>query len=167
MCFRDDRSARPRTSSLETDLWASLEAGHIALMLAQAHAAQDGREIPVQWGDIHVFERRRYMDAALIAWRSLNLDAVRFAETQAGLAAFEELDRFCSLHGVDWRDLDHPINTDDALECAIYRCAARAVKRWCDVLAGIYPGLSEHLRRLDQIRTTDTDPALIEESFNR
>lgn len=152
--------------SLDTDLRASLEVGNIALTLAQADAALHGKPMPMKLGDItDMFLRRKYQDAACIALRLLNRDAVLYAEGEAGKAAFEELDRFCSAHGLDWRAIDHPLHEGDAFEMFVYRAAKRATKRAYDVLAGIMPGLSRHLDRLEQIRTTDTDPRLIEESY--
>jgi hypothetical protein len=150
-------------NSLAQDLRHSLEVGSLALALAQAHAALESRPMPQTFSELHPFAKRRYQEAALLALYSVHLDAERYAETEAGKAAHEEVDEFCRQHGVDWRDLEHPINDGDHLEMLVYRIARKAISRYKQVLSGIYPGLSAYLHRLELTRTTDTDPALAQE----
>lgn len=151
---------KPEASSkLLVELRASIEAGIVTFALAQADAALKDRPMPDKITDLHHGERRKLEDAALVALMGLNRDAELHALLQAEVVAWDTFEQFCKDHGLDWC-VDHPINQDDALEVLIEQIAQKAVARYKQTLCGTYPGLSEHLARLERIRATDTNPDL-------
>jgi hypothetical protein len=155
----------PVRHPLDVELRATLEAGYVALAIAQSDAALQGRAIPEQLSNLHPIERDKFIDAALVALMIVNRDAELYAEQEAGKAAFEELDAFCRQYGMDWRDIDSPLHSGDAFESFVYRAAAKAVKRFRQVCYGGYPGLSTYLAKLRTQRMTDGDPQLAKEGL--
>lgn len=149
-------------TELERDLRASLEVGALAWSICQSDRALASRPIPAQFSDLHPDERRTYQDKAIETLMSLNLEADLYAQMQGDIAAWDFFVQFCKDHGLDWLDVDHPINQGDKVEVLVVAMTKNAIKRYKHTLSGMYPGLSRHLVRQERLRTTDTDPDLRE-----
>lgn len=140
-------------TSLMITMRTSLELEAVAWALAQADCIVQRRMRPVRINDLHHGERRKYEDAALLALMLVNRDAELYAEGEAADCAFAELVQYCKNNKLDWLDDDHPVNEGDGLELLMHQCAKKAVQRFRAVLHGTYPGLSQHLARLQKRRT--------------
>jgi hypothetical protein len=149
---------------MERELRSSLEVGNVMLILAQADAARHGKEMPHTLAELSPWDRKKLQDAATLALMSLDLDATVYAESEAGLAAHEEIDEFCRRHNlIDWRTWDTPLHEGDRFEMLIYAVAKKATQRWRQTLAGVRGNLLGHLEKLEVLRATDSNPALIHE----
>lgn len=138
--------------AIMNDWRLSVEALNVTWALAQADLALKGRLVPAAITDLHHSERRKYEDMAITALRMLNRDAELYAENAAADTAYAEFYQFCNDHDLDWLDDSNPINENDALETLIHRCALKAVQRFRQTLSGLYPGLSQHLAKLERMR---------------
>lgn len=139
-------------AALMNDWRTSVEAVAVTWALVQADFALKGRTAPARINDLHHGERRKYEDVAVTALLMMNRDAELYAENSAADTAYTEFHQFCNDHDLDWLDDDNPVNEDDALETLIHRCALKAVQRFRQTLSGVWPGLSQHLAKLDRMR---------------
>lgn len=138
--------AEPVTPLL-VELRTSMEASAVTWALVQADYALKRRPAPEKLSNLHHAERRKYEDVALVAVLSMNRDAELYAEESARVAVFELFEQFCKDHDLNWLT-DHPINDGDGLEVLLGRLTTSAVKRFRQVMCGVYPGLTQHLAKL-------------------
>lgn len=137
----------------QTELRASLGVGNLTLSLAQSDAALQCKSMPNSLSDLHPDERKKYQDAAVMALMSVNIDAELFAQRQGEYVGWELFEDFCKDEGLDWCGDSHPINREDKLEICVSYIGRRAIRRFREVLACTYPGLSRHLLKLQKERT--------------